>query len=140
MKQYEFKDHTADIIARAYGNTLEDAFASAAKAMFDVITRGSEIKAIEQYELTVESIDTEGLLVGFLSELIVLHETENVVLGQFRVEILSPTRLRAVCQGEPFDPKKHGDGTPVKGISYHMMEIEENDDAQFCQVQVLFDI
>ncbi len=140
MKLYEFKDHTADIIARAYGRTLEEAFASAAQAMFDVITGGAEIRAVQQYELEVESIDPEGLLVGFLSELIVLHETEGVVLAEFRVEFRDGTSLKAVCGGEPFDPTRHADGTPVKGISYHMMEIENGDGDRPCQVQVLFDV
>ena len=140
MKPYEFIDHTADIIARAYGETLEEAFGAAAKAMFDVITGGVEIQSVGRYEIEVKSIDTEGLLVGFLSDLIVLHETENVVLGEFEVTLDGMERLHAVCHGEKFDPRRHSDGSPVKGISYHMMEIEEGDGDPPCHVQVLFDV
>lgn len=140
MKNYEFKEHAADIIARAYGDTLEEAFAAAARAMFDIITGGSEIMAVRPYEVKAESIDREGLLVGFLSELIVLHETENVVLDQFQVILDGDHRLTAVCLGEPFDPARHGGGTPVKGVSYYLMEIEEGEPGQPCHVQVLFDV
>ena len=140
MKQYEFIDHTADIIARAHGATLPDAFASAARAMFDVITGGAEIGTDRRFEIKIESIDREGLLVGFLSELIVIHETENVVLSEFEVELFDSTRLRAVSRGESFDPHRHGDGTPVKGISYHMIEITEDSNDRSWTVQVLFDI
>jgi len=140
MKNYEFKEHTADIIARAYGNTLEEAFAAAAQAMFDIITGGSEIKAVGKYEVKAESIDLEGLLVGFLSELIVLHETESVVLDQFQVVFDGDHRLTAVCLGESFDPARHGGGTPVKGVSYYLMEIEKGDQGCPCHVQVLFDV
>jgi SHS2 domain-containing protein len=140
MKNYEFKEHTADIIARAYGNTHEEAFAAAARAMFDIITGGSEIEAVREYEVEAKSIDLEGLLVGFLSELIVLHETENVVLDQFKVTFDSDLRLTAVCLGEPFDPARHGGGTPVKGVSYYLMEIEKGEQGQPCHVQVLFDV
>jgi len=140
MKQYEFIDHTADIIARAHGATLPEAFASAAQAMFDVITGGAEIANCLQFEIEIESIDREGLLVGFLSDLIVIHETENVVMGQFEIEFTDTTRLRAVGRGESFDPQRHGEGTSVKGISYHMMEIVENSNDRSWTVQVLFDI
>lgn len=140
MKPYEFKEHTADIIARAYGATLEEAFGNAARAMFDIITGGTEIQAVDQYELKVESIDLEGLLVGFLSQLIVLHETENVVLSQFQVAIDGDRKMTAVCLGETFAPKRHGGGTQVKGVSYHLMEIEKGGEKELCHVQVLFDI
>jgi SHS2 domain-containing protein len=140
MKPYEFIDHTADIIARAHGATLPEAFASAACAMFDVITGGAGITGEHRFDLEVESVDREGLLVGFLSELIVIHETQQVVLGRFEVEFLDNTRLRAVGFGEPFDPEKHGEGTHVKGVSYHMMEIIEHHEERTWTVQVLFDI
>jgi SHS2 domain-containing protein len=140
MQPYEFKEHTADIIARAYGATIEEAFANAARAMFDIITGGSEIKAVDKHEFTVESIDLEGLLVGFLSQLIVLHETENVVLARFVVSLQDERHLHTVCLGEPFDPTRHGGGSPVKGVSYHMMEIEKGGQGRPCHVQVLFDV
>jgi len=140
MKRYEFKEHTADIIARAYGDTLEEAFAAAGRAMFDIITGGSKIRAIDKHEIKVESIDREGLLVGFLSELIVLHETDNVVLDQFQVAFDGDLKLTAVCLGEPFDPARHGGGSPVKGVSYHQMEIEKGGQGHSCHVQVLFDV
>lgn len=140
MKNYEFKEHAADIIARAHGHTLEQAFAAAARAMFDIITGGAMIRPLQEYELTVESIDLEGLLVTFLSELIVLHETENVVLDHFQVTFESDTRMTAVCRGENFDPARHSDGAQVKGVSYHLMEVVRGEHGKPCHVQVLFDI
>jgi len=140
MKDYEFKEHTADIIAKAHGHTLEQAFAAAARAMFDIITGGAMIRPLQEYEVTVESIDLEGLLVTFLSDLIVLHETENVVLDQFQVTFDGDTKLTAVCRGEMFDRVRHGDGAHVKGVSYHLMEVVRGEHGQPCHVQVLFDI
>jgi len=140
MKPYEFKEHTADIIARAYGDTLGEAFAAAARAMFDLITSGAEIRTVEEHKIEVESIDLEGLLVTFLSDLIVLHETENLVFDQFQVTLDGEHRLTAACRGEKFDTKRHGGGTAVKGVSYHLMEIEKSAAQGPCHVQVLFDI
>lgn len=136
--RYEFREHTADIIIRAFGSTLEEAFATAADAMFDVITDRAEISPTEEVTVAVESIDREGLLVTLLSELIVRFEVDGWVLTGFRVEFTGETSLRATGKGEQFDRTKHGHGVQVKGASYHMMEI--NDAADDCHVQVLLDI
>jgi SHS2 domain-containing protein len=140
MQDYEFKEHTADIIARAHGHTLEQAFGAAARAMFDVITGGAMIRPLQEYEIAVESIDIEGLLVTFLSELIVLHEIENVVLDKFQVTFDGDLKLTALCRGETFDQARHGGGAQVKGVSYHLMEVVRGEHGQPCHVQVLFDI
>ncbi len=139
-RRYEFKEHTADIIAQAHGDTLEDAFASAAHAMFDLLTDGSEISGNDAVEFEVESIDLDGLLVGFLSELIVLHEADALVFHDFKVEFIDDKRLKATALGEPFDLSKHGGGTQVKGISYHLLEIQRGDAGGPVSIQVLFDI
>ena len=140
MKRFDFKEHTADVLAVGYGDTLEEAFAASADAMFDVITDSAEIKAERTVEFGVDSIDREGLLVGFLSQLIVMHEVERVVMTDFKVTLDSDTRLSAKAGVEDFDEKRHGGGSQVKGVSYHMMEINEPAGGQPASVQVLFDI
>jgi SHS2 domain-containing protein len=140
MKRYEFIDHTADVIVKAYGDRLEEAFANAALGMFDIITGGAEIKPRYQIRFEVRSIDMEGLLVNFLSELIVKHEVDNIVLAQIDVIFTGEYSLKAVARCEKFDRSRHGEGIQVKGVSYHMMEIEEGSGSETCHVQVLFDI
>jgi SHS2 domain-containing protein len=136
--RYEFREHTADIIIRAFGASLEEAFAAAAGALFDVITDRADISPDEAVTVTVESIDREGLLVALLSELIVRFEVDGWVLSDFEVAFTSATSLRVTGRGERFDREKHGHGIQVKGASYHLMEI--NDSADDCYVQVLLDI
>ncbi|MCB2230106.1 archease [bacterium] len=140
LRRFEFLEHTADIIVKAYGATLDEAFAAAAEGMFAVITGEAEIVASRREVIEVESIDREGLLVAFLSELIVRHESESVVLGDVDVTLLDKTHLRAEIGIAPFDASRHGEGVQVKGVSYHMMEIVEPSDSEPASVQVLFDI
>ncbi len=139
-RHFEYIDHTADIIVRAYGETLAEAFACAAEAMFAVITDSAEIQPISRETVDIESIDREGLLVGFLSELIVRHESRSIVVGDIRITALGDTQLRADIGIEPFDEIRHGSGTQVKGVSYHLMEIRDPVDGAPAVVQVLFDI
>lgn len=140
MAQYEFLDHTADVLVKAYGGSLEEAFGSAAEAMFAVITDSAPIKPLQEVHLEVESIDLEGLLVAFLSQLIVTFETDGLVLTDFTVAFTSERELKASARGEPFEDKIHGQGTQVKGISYYLMEINEPGRGKPASVQVLFDI
>ncbi len=140
MKQYEFVEHTADIVIKAYGKSLEEAFAVAATAMFDILTGEAPREHREKVELEVESLDLEGLLVGFLSRLIVVHEVDNMVFKDFDVTIVNSTRLKATAWGEPFDKSRHGGGINVKAASYHMIEIFDGKGEKPSYVQVLFDV
>ncbi|MDH4033660.1 MAG: archease, partial [candidate division Zixibacteria bacterium] len=91
--------------------------------------------------ITVETVDLEGLLVGFLSELLVRFEVDNLVLTDFTVVLLGSTRLTAKATGEKFDEQKHAHGHHVKGVSYHLMEIVDNTDSDDeSHVKVLLDV
>lgn len=140
MKRYEFIEHTADVAVKAYGATLEEAFAVAAGAMFDIITDESPIERKQKVELEVQSIDMEGLLVNFLSKLIVLHEVDCLVLKDFVVTFTGDNSLKVEAWGEIFTETKHAGGLHVKGVSYHMMEVVEGKGNKPCHVQVLFDV
>ncbi len=140
MERYELIEHTADIIVKAYGRNLGKAFAIAAEAMFDIITDESPIERKQKVEIEADSIDIEGLLVSFLSKLIVLHEVDRLVLKDFVVVFIGDNALKATAWGEKFIEAKHGGGMHVKGVSYHMMEIVEGKGEKPGHVQVLFDV
>lgn len=141
MKRHEMFEHTADIGFEAYGADLPEAFAAAGEALFSVITGDATIIPETDTTIEVESVDLEGLLVGFLSELLVRFEVEQLVLTDFTVVLYGSTRLTAKAKGERFDEQKHGFGHHVKGVSYHLMEIVDNagsDDESY--VKVLLDV
>jgi SHS2 domain-containing protein len=140
MRRYEYIEHTADIGVRAYGETIGEAFAAVAEAMFALLTDNATVIGTRQVSFTVGSDDRESLLVKFLSQLILVFETENLVLTDFDVSVTGDQSLEARMKGERFDTERHGNGTPVKGVSYHMLEIVDACDDQPASVQVLFDI
>lgn len=140
MRRYEFIEHTADVAIRAYGSTLEEAFAEAARGMFDIITDSASVERQRRIEFTVDAIDRESLLVNFLSQLIVIHEIERVILGHFEVKFTEQWSLHVACYGEQFDQARHGKGIHVKAVAYHMLEIQDAAPGSEASVQVLFDI
>jgi len=138
MKTYEFFEHTADVGIKAYGKNLSDAFENAAKAMFDIITDNSEIESVGQYDITLEAPDLEQLLVDWLSELLFLNTSKNLVFGFFKVELdEKKNKLSAKIFGEKFAISKHKAGTEIKAVTYHMLEVSKK---KPYHVQVLFDI
>ena len=141
MRRHEMFEHIADIGFRAYGADLPEAFVEAGEAVFAVITGDATIAREMDATIEVESVDLEGLLVGFLSELLVKFEVDQLVLTDFAVVLHGSTRLTASARGERFDEKRHGQGHHVKGVSYHLMEIVDNADSDDeSYVKVLLDV
>jgi len=135
---YELIDHTADVGVKAYGKNLAEAFQNIAKAMFDIITDHSEIESVGQYDITLKAPDLEQLLVDFLSELLFIHDTHNLVFGFFKIDLDQKNNaLTAHIFGEPYATSKHKIGTEIKAVTYHMLEIHKK---RPFSVQVLFDI
>lgn len=139
-RPYELIEHTADIIVKAYGESVEEAFAATAEAMFQLIVDESTIAATESIEFNLEAIDRESLLVQFLSELIAIHDIDGLVFGRVEVSFPSPTSLLCVAWGERFNEQKHERGLMVKAVSYHLLQIEEATEQEQAWVKVLFDI
>ncbi|RME30194.1 MAG: archease [Candidatus Zixiibacteriota bacterium] len=140
MKQFEYLDHTADIIVKGSGDTLAEAFAAVGEGMIALMTHDAPVARAKSKAVAVDAIDRESLLVTFLSQLLLVFEVERFVPGEITVEFSSGTSLTAQLVGELFDRDRHGQGIPVKGVSYHLLEIHDATDGHPCWVQVLLDI
>jgi SHS2 domain-containing protein len=133
--KYEFIEHTADIGIKAYGESVEESFANAALGMFNVMTDVSKVEPVGEYDVKVESDNLENLLVDWLGELLFLHETQDVLLSEFDVKI-EDLSLTAKVRGETLDRKKHELKDDVKAITYHMLEVNQEEG----YLKVLLDI
>jgi len=134
-ERYELLDHTADILVRASGKTLEEAFANAAYALFDTMCDASAVRPLKIKKVECEAPDPEQLLVDWLSRLLFLCDVDDMLFSEFEVEIKG-TSLKAKIRGERLDADRHHLKTDVKAITYHMLEVDEEKN----RVQVLFDI
>lgn len=136
--RFEFFDVTADVGYRAYGKTLNEAFENAALAMFDVMTDASKIKLETKKEVQIESEDSLALLYDWLSELIFLHDAENLIFSRFKVEITQKKEdqylLKGLVWGEAFNLQKHESREDVKAVTFHHMKIKEEFDGWMVQV------
>ena len=130
-KPFEYEEHTADVIIKAYGRSLEEAIANAAKAVFNVITDISKVEPRECRRVEEEGIDLYQAILRWLEDFLVMFDSEGMVFSEFKVESIEKKDdsvvIRGVGCGEPFDPEKHEPRTIVKAITYHEMKLEKTD-------------
>ena len=130
MKGYRFLEHTADIKVEAWGDTLEEAFEAAAMAFTDIFIHRDRVDKKVSRNISVEGFDLMSLLFNWIEELIVIFEVENLVFTDYKVGIErngENYRLEAVAWGEEYNREKHGSKVHVKAMTYHEMEIKEED-------------
>lgn len=133
--RYEVLEHTADVGVKAYGDRVETIFANAAWGMFDLMTDATTVEPRGEVKVRVESQDLESLLVDWLTELLFIHETEEVYLSEFTVAI-EDLLLEATVRGETIDPDRHPAELLVKAVTYHMIEVNPQEG----YAVVIFDI
>ncbi len=81
--------------------------------------------------------DEGGLLVDFLNELLLLHETEDPGFAAIRVSNVTPTELDADVVLVPLDDAS--EGLPVKAATFHRLQIERRPDGTI-EARVYLDV
>jgi SHS2 domain-containing protein len=64
-------------------------------------------------------------MVDWLSELLYLHDVENLLFKAFEIESVGEDGLKAVAKGEPFQEGVHVIKTEVKAVTYHQIVVRE---------------
>ena len=128
MEKYRILPHTADGKFRAFGATVEEAFAHAALATASFMWDWTGIEPTASFDIEVRGRDRKQLLYKYLEEIIVLFETRRFLLGSVEGLTIEGEaggyRLRAVFRGGGLRPGTELFGD-VKAITYHEMKIEE---------------
>ncbi|WNY29317.1 Protein archease [Methanimicrococcus stummii] len=130
---FEYLDHVADIRFVARGMTLENVFENAAIATLSVIADISTIQPQTNFEINLETVSLENLMVDFLSELLFLFDAEETVLGDISVkEVGEKTEngeemwfISAAVSGEPIDAACQNFKTEVKAVTYNGIRVDE---------------
>ena len=134
--KYEFLEHTADVKFRAYGLTLEEAFANIILAFSEFVSRGSEIKPRKGKVVNVSGNDRESLLYNFIDELIYLLDAGKFVVVRGEV-FFRGNNLRAELFGD--DASNYSGLEHVKAATYAEMKIEQDVNGKWT-VQVVMDV
>lgn len=133
--RYELLDHTADVMIKAHGSTLEECFENAAYALTDQMVDASRVKPEIEMTFQVTGEDPESLLYNFLSEFLYLRDAKHLVFSTFKVRI-EGNSLSCSAKGETYEARRHGPRHDVKAVTYHMLHVDQTEPS----VRVIFDI
>ncbi|MGA2317319.1 MAG: archease [Thermodesulfobacteriota bacterium] len=138
MKRFEILDHTADIGIIVHGENLKALFENAGKAFFHLITDLRKVRRRIERRIDIGGESLDRLMVDWLSELLYLHDVENLLFKGFKVESVGEDGLRAVVKGEPFQEGVHVIKTGVKAVTYHQIEVRQENGRW--RAQIIFDL
>mgnify|MGYP001636561661 FL=1 len=125
MKRFEILDHTADIGLVIYGENLKALFENAGEAFFRLITDLRKVRRRVERRINIGRESLDRLMVDWLSELLYLHDVENLLFQGFKVESVGKDGLKAIVKGEPFREGVHVIKTEVKAVTYHRIEVRQ---------------
>ncbi len=108
-KNWELYSHTADMGIRGFGDTMAQAFESAATALVAVNVDPEKIEQKQKIEVTCHEQDKELLFIAWLNSLIYEMATRKMFFSKFQVTIKNG-ELTGYAWGEKLDLKKHKPG------------------------------
>jgi len=138
MKRFEVLDHTADIGIIVYGEDLKGLFENAGEAFFHLITDMKRVRRRVERKIEIKGESLERLMVDWLSELLYLHDVENLLFKEFKVESVGENGLKAIVKGEPFQEGVHMIKTEVKAVTYHQIEVRKENGKW--RAKIIFDL
>ncbi len=119
-------EHDADVGIIGRGATLEEAFESAARATFAIMTNLATVREARSVSLEFEEADTELALVRWLNLLLGRSHEEGLVFGRFWIE-RNGVRWRGGASGEPWRRELER-GVEVKGATLTMLRVRQTEE------------
>ena len=123
---FEYVEHAADVALRGIGETPEDAFVEAARAMWNLMIDLDAIAPRESLRIERSAGRLDLLLVEWLSALLAEKDISGLLFSRFAVSIRPQDgghRLDGEAWGERLDPTRHSAKLEVKGISYLGLQV-----------------
>lgn len=140
MREHRFEtiEHTADVGVVGKGDTLAEAFENAAYGMFSVMADLQRYEPTGKTVVRASGADAVELLQSFLSELIVLFESEQVLCLDFKMRQFKETQLACEVYYRPIGDDIEWLGPSVKAVTYHDMAVEKSGGQWLARV--IFDV
>ncbi|HXY12683.1 MAG TPA: archease [Thermoplasmata archaeon] len=117
---------TADVGIWATGRNSAELLEALGLGLFALMTDLRKVRPKEERAVSASGADPTELVVAFLTELLVLQQTDGFLAREVRVRPVGnpPTALVASVSGEPFDPDRHTFRTEVKAVTFHDLVFE----------------
>lgn len=134
--KYEILEHKADLKIRAFGSKKEELFLNMLLGMVESMR--AEVKKTDEKTkrtIKIKSLDSQALLVDFLSQVLYLTQINKEVYNNFEFAKLTDNEL----DGKLIGQKVEKFGEDIKAVTYHNLDIHQNPQGEW-EAIVLFDI
>ncbi|WP_337288661.1 archease [Candidatus Methylomirabilis sp.] len=135
---FESFETTADVGITAWGETLEELFANAARGMLSLMVEVETVRSTSLLSIEARGRDLPSLLVAWLNELLYRCETEAWAPADVRVITVKGGHVSGELTGEPAEAGRHRFKGVVKAATYHLLECRKDND-RWC-ARVVFDV
>src|SRR5882724_4336023 len=124
-ERFDFFEHTADIGAHIYGETLEELFRNAAAALFEAFGALQKSGTASQRSVELKAGSLEDLLHDWLSELLYEVEAKHILYDDFEFLHLNSRSLKAALRGGTIDFARSLTNEEIKAVTYHQLRVEQ---------------
>jgi len=127
---YKYLEHSTDAFIEVKAKNLEEAFSVAGKSVVETINDSNNIQEIEEKNIKVKGRNLLNLLYNWLEEIVTITIADGFAIRNFSVNIKKNKEYQIISNisGEKLDIKKHNFKVEIKSPTFHLMEIEENDE------------
>lgn len=117
---------TADVGIWATGPTHDALFEALGLGLFALMTDLRRVRPRAERAVSASGSDPPSLVVAYLSELLLLQQTEGFLAREIRAHVVGdpPTAIVAGLAGETFDPDRHPARTEVKAVTLHHLTVD----------------
>jgi len=131
-------EYMGDAYIEVTGKNITECFKGAAIGLLKLVYDIKKVELREHLNVEIRGYDLQNLLYKWLEFLIIKLTAEKFAAGDFDIQVdKKELSLKGKILGEKYLPKKHGFRTEVKGITYHLMEINEE---KICKTRFLVDL
>ncbi len=128
---FRFLEHVTDALIEAWGPSLERALAQAGLGFFETMVDVAKVRPRTAEEMRAMGHDELELVYNWLEELLLAFEIRRMVFREFELDPIKRDcgafHLEAKAKGELYDPSRHGARVGVKGVTYHNMAVDRNE-------------
>jgi len=127
---FNYLEHSTDAFIEVRAKNLEEAFSVAGKSVVETIIDSNNIQEIEEKNIKVKGRNLLNLLYNWLEEIVTITIADGFAIRNFSVNIKKNKEYQIISNisGEKLDIKKHNFKVEIKSPTFHLMEIEENDE------------
>lgn len=119
--------HTADLGFEVWAEDLPGLFAESVHALGDLCYDLDEVRPREARRLEITGDNLEERMVRWLQEVYYVLESELWLTREVTDVVVADRVVSGTLRGEPHDADRHTLHTEIKAITYHRLDIRQED-------------